>query len=159
MAKPRKSGSNQPEVLNRKARHDYHIEETLEVGIRLHGTEVKSVRAGRISLGEAYVRAESEPLSLTLHAAHIGEYAPAGPNQHPAVRERALLAHKREIAKLARLSQVKGVTIVPLKLYFKNGFAKLLIGVGRGKGKSDKRQDLKEREARRDIERAMSKRV
>ena len=159
MAKSRKPSSNEPEVVNRKARHDYHIGETLEVGISLAGTEVKAVRAGRISLGEAYVRAESAPLSLTLYAAHIGAYAPAGVNQHPAVRQRILLAHKREIAKLARLSAVKGVTIVPLKLYFKNGYAKLLIGVGRGKGKSDKRQDLKEREAQRDIDRAMSKRA
>jgi SsrA-binding protein len=159
MAKPSKSTANQPEIVNRRARHDYHIEETLEVGIRLAGTEVKAVRAGRISLGEAYVRAESTPLSLTLHSAHIGEYAPAGANQHPAVRQRTLLAHRREIAGLARLSAVKGVTIVPLKLYFKNGYAKLLIGVGRGKGMSDKREDLKKREARRDIDRAMSKRV
>jgi len=158
MAKAKKSNSNEPEVLNRKARHRYAIEETLEVGIRLAGTEVKAVRAGRISLGEAYVRAELSPPSLTLHSAHIGEYAPAGANQHPAVRQRTLLAHKREIQKLGRLSEAKGVTIVPLKLYFKNGYAKLLIGVGRGKGKSDKREDLKEREAKRDIDRAMSRR-
>lgn len=159
MAKSKKSISNEPEIVNRKARHEYQIEETLEVGIQLAGTEVKAVRAGRISLGEAYVRAEQTPLSLTLHSAHIGEYAPAGTNQHPAVRQRTLLAHKREIARLARLSAVKGVTIVPLKLYFKNGYAKLLVGIGRGKGKSDKRQDLKQREAQRAIDRAMSKRV
>jgi SsrA-binding protein len=159
MAKKKKPISNEPEIENRKARHEYSIEETLEVGIRLAGTEVKAVRAGRISLGEAYVRAEMTPLSLTLHSAHIGEYAPAGANQHAAVRQRTLLAHKREIAKLARLSAVKGVTIVPLKLYFKNGYAKLLVGIGKGKGKSDKRQDLKQREAQRDIDRAMSKRV
>lgn len=159
MPKARKAKSNEPEVVNRKARHEYEIGDTLEVGIRLAGTEVKAVRAGRISLNEAYVRAEPLPLSLTLHAAHIGEYAPAGANQHKAVRERTLLAHKREIANLARLSAVKGVTIVPLKLYFKNGYAKLLIGVGTGKGKSDKREDLKKREAQRDIDRAMSKRL
>lgn len=159
MAKSKKTNTNEPEIVNRKARHDYHIEETLEVGIRLAGTEVKAVRAGRISLNEAYVRAELTPLSLTLHSAHIGEYAPAGANQHPAVRQRALLAHKREIANLARLSAAKGVTIVPLKLYFRNGYAKLLVGVGRGKGKSDKREDLKKRQAQRDIDRAMSRRV
>ncbi|MCB9838871.1 MAG: SsrA-binding protein SmpB [Phycisphaeraceae bacterium] len=159
MASRKKHIANEPEIVNRKARHDYTIEETLEVGIRLAGTEVKAVRAGRISLNEAYVRAESTPPSLTLHAAHIGEYAPAGANQHPAVRQRELLAHKREIADLARLSAVKGVTIVPLKLYFKNGYAKLLIGVGRGKGRSDKREDLKKREAQRDIDRAMSHRA
>ncbi len=159
MAGKKKPITNEPEVVNRKARHDYEIAETLEVGIRLAGSEVKAVRAGRISLGEAYVRAESTPLSLTLHSAHIGEYAPAGANQHAAVRQRTLLAHKREIANLARLSAVKGVTVVPLKLYFKNGYAKLLIGVGRGKGRSDKRQDLKKREAQRDIDRAMSKRM
>jgi SsrA-binding protein len=158
MAK-KKAQSGPPTVENRKARHDYDISDTLEVGIVLAGSEVKSVRDGRVSLAEGYVRATSNPLELTLYGANIGEYPPAAHLGHRPVRPRRLLAHKREIRDLARLADSKGVTIVPLKLYFKNGFAKLLIGVGRGKTKGDKRRALADREARRDIERAMSKRM
>lgn len=141
---------------NRRARHDYHIEETLECGIRLTGTEVKSVRNGQVSLAEGYVRATENPPALTLHGVHIAEYAPAGEaRQHDPGRVRALLAHKREIRKLAARTRSKGVTIVPLKMYFTNGRAKLLVGVGRGKRKSDKRQDIATRETQRDMERAM----
>lgn len=164
MAPKARPQSDTPTIENRKARHRYAISETLEVGIKLVGTEVRSVREGKCSLGEGYVRAEAEPRpSLTLHNVHIDHYGPAGPpgsgRQHPAARMRVLLAHKREIKKLADASREKGVTIVPLKLYFKNGFAKLLIGIGRGKRSYDKRQDIKKREQQRDIRRAMSKRV
>lgn len=156
--------SNTPVIENRKARHRFVILETLEVGIKLVGTEVRSVRAGKCSLGEGYVRAETDPwLSLTLHGVHIDHYAPAGASgsgrQHAAARSRTLLAHKREIRKLATATREKGMTIVPLKLYFKHGFAKLLIGVGRGKRQYDKRQDIRKREQQRDIRRAMSKRA
>lgn len=157
MAAKKGKSTGAPEILNRRARHEYSVEDTLEVGVRLVGTEVKSVREGRVSLGEAYVRATEQPLELLLLGAHIGEYAPGGVRQHPAVRQRILLAHKREIVKLARASDRKGYTIVPLKMYFKNGFAKLLIGLARGKGQSDKREDLKKRDAQRDIDRAMSR--
>ena len=164
MARRTDKNPGTPVIENRKARHHYHIAHTLEVGIKLVGTEVRSVRDGRCSLAEGYVRAETEPrLSLTLHSVHIDHYGPAGPQstgrQHPATRQRTLLAHKREIAKLADASREKGVTIVPLKLYFKDGFAKLLIGVARGKRTYDKRQDIKKREQERDIRRAMSKRM
>lgn len=150
---------NEPEIHNRKARHLYHIDETLECGIKLVGTEVKSVRAGRISIAEGYVIARAEPPALEIVGIHIDEYAPAGSGTHRPTQTRALLAHKREIRKLARKTVEKGVTIVPLKVYFKNGYVKVLIGVGRGKREHDKRQDIKKRETDRDMRRAMSKKV
>jgi len=151
---------DEPEIHNRRARHDYEILESLEVGIRLCGTEIKSVRAGRVSLAEGYIRATDEPIALELHGVHIDEYAPAGkgPLQHRPVTMRSLLAHRREIRKLAKASQVKGMTIVPLKLYFKNGKAKLLIGLGRGKAAYDKRQDIKKRDAEREMRQATTRR-
>jgi SsrA-binding protein len=156
--KPDKSSAT-PTIDNRRARHDYHILETLEVGIILHGSEVKSVRASNISLREGYVSAREHPLELTLHNVSIGEYQPSGANQHSMGRVRKLLAHKRETKKLARMVDQKGMTIVPLKLYFKNGYAKLLIGVGQGKASHDKRHSIAEREHKRDMDRAMSKRM
>lgn len=154
-----KSANSSPEIVNRRARHEYIVSDTLEVGIALLGSEVKSVRAGRVSLAEGYVRAESAPLSLTLHGVNIDPYAHAAAGGgHAPKRARTLLAHKREIEKLARESAQKGVTIVPLKMYFKDGRAKLLIGVAKGKGASDKRQDMRKREAERDIHRALSRR-
>jgi len=158
MARKKQSKSSDPVILNRKARHQYQILETLECGVMLHGSEVKSVREGKASIGEGYVRAESDPVRLTLHGMHIGEYQPAGANQHHPTRTRRLLAHKREILKLAGKSQVKGMTIVPLRMYFKNGYAKVEIGLAVGKSRSDKREDLKKREHQRDIERAMTRR-
>ena len=161
-AKSKSKGVNEPTIENRRARHDYFIEDTLECGMKLTGTEIKSVRDGTVSLAEGYVRATETPLSLILHGVHIGEYAPAGPpgspQQHIATRERILLAQKREIRKLAAKTSERGVTLVPLKIYFVRGRAKLLIGVGRGKHKADKRQDIVTREAKRDMDRAMSRR-
>ena len=153
------SSSHEPTIENRKARHDFFIEDTLECGIKLTGTEIKSLRAGKVSLGEGYVRATDSPIALVLHSVHIGEYPPAGPaRQHLPTRERVLLAQKREIRKLADKTRQRGVTIVPLKVYFVRGRAKLLIGIARGKQQSDKRQDIATREARRDMDRAMSRR-
>src|SRR5690606_12874592 len=110
-----------PEILNRRARFDYAISDTLEVGLKLKGTEVRSIREGKCSLAEGYVRAEADPPSLTLYGVHIDEYAPAGHTsagrQHNPTRARTLLAHSREIIKLANASREKGVTIVPLKTY------------------------------------------
>jgi SsrA-binding protein len=146
-----------PTIENRRARHDYVIEEMLECGIKLTGTEVKSVRNGQVSLAEGYVRASDSPVALELHGVHIAEYPPAGPRQHDPVRVRSLLAQKRQIRKLADRTREKGLTIVPLKVYFLNGRAKVLIGVARGKRRADKRQDLSKREARREIDRAMSR--
>jgi len=151
--------SGTPEVSNRKARHKFHIMETLECGMALMGSEVKSVRAGKISLGEGYARVDEKTGELWLFNIHIGEYDPAkgNVNKHDPHRRRKLLAHKREIRKLEQATLAKGATIVPLKLYFKNGYAKLLVGVGIGKRKADVREDSKKRDAQRDIDRAMTR--
>ncbi len=159
MAKHKKPNPDERTIENRRARHDYAIGATLEVGIKLHGSEVKSVRAGNVSLAEGYVRAEEFPPRLMLHSVNIGVYGPAGSRQHAPVRARTLLANRTEIIRLAREQMKKGTTIVPLKIYFKNGFAKLLVGVGTGKTSVDKRQSIQEREVKRDIQRAMSKRL
>lgn len=159
MAK-KKGHSEAPTIENRRARRDYHISETLEVGIKLQGSEVKSIREGKVSLAEGYVRAVEEPPELMVHSVRIEEYGPAaGVNQHDPGRNRVLLAHKKQIWQLARDTMTKGTTIVPLKMYFKDGRVKLLIGLAVGKAEYDKRQDVKKREADRDIRRAMSKRV
>ncbi len=146
-------------IQNRKARHDYIITETLECGIVLVGSEVKSVREGKVSLGEGYARADETTGELWLHGIHIGEYAPArgSVDAHSPVRTRKLLAHKREIRKLAIATRSKGTTLVPLKMYFKDGFAKVLIGVGQGKTKADVRDASRKRTAQREIDRAMTR--
>ena len=154
----KKKADTTPVIENRKARFDYHIDETYEVGIALVGSEVKSVRASQVSIGEGYVHVDRNTLALTLINVNIGEYAPAGALGHRPLRARNLLANKREIAKIAATVQKKGMTVVPLKLYFKDGWAKLLIGIARGKTKSDKRGTIATREAKREIDRAMSKR-
>lgn len=150
---------NEPVIENRKARHDYVIGDTLECGMRLTGTEIKSVRDAQVSLAEGWVKVTAQPPALTLHGVHIAEYPPAGAHrQHEPVRVRTLLAHKREIRKLADQTGGKGATLVPLKIFFVRGKAKLLIGLGTGKRKADKRQDLAKRDAQRDIDRALSRR-
>ena len=124
--------------------------------MRLLGTEVKSVRSGQISLGEGYARASEQPLALELLGVHIAEYPPAGAHrQHNPTRTRRLLASRREIRRLADQTRQKGTTLVPLKVYFVRGKAKILIGVARGRRKADKRQDIARKEAKRDMERAM----
>lgn len=159
--KNKKGGTTTPTIENRRARHDYFIDRTVEVGMKLLGTEVKSIRMGKASLKEGYVRVqESSPPSLWLHSVHIGEYDHAGKaHQHNTTRTRLLLASKREIAQLAKETAVRGVTIVPLKIYFKGPYAKLQIGLARGKKQHDKRDTIREREMQRDIDRAMSKKV
>lgn len=157
--KKSKQGPDERVIENRRARHEYTITETLEAGIALVGSEVKSVRDGKVSLGEGYVRVDLERNALFLMGVNIGEYAPAGARQHAAVRARKLLAHKREIVKLGKAVDVKGFTIVPLKMYFKDGFAKVLIGVATGKTSHDKRDRIAKRDAQRDIDRAMSRRM
>ncbi len=156
-----KSKANEPVIENRKARHDYFIEETLECGVELLGSEVKSIRLGLVSLGEGFVQAEDRPgqrPTLVMFNVHVGEYPPAGAaRQHIPQRERRLLAHTREIRKLAQRTSVKGLTLVPLKMYFVRGRVKVLIGVAKGKQKADKRQSIAEREHRRDMDRAMSR--
>ncbi|GIW74231.1 MAG: SsrA-binding protein [Phycisphaerales bacterium] len=146
-------------IENRRARHEYDILDTLEVGIRLVGSEVKSLRQGKASLAEGYVRAQSSPLRLELHAVNIAEYPPAAGHQHVPTRVRTLLAHKREIARLARASEEKGLTIVPLRLYFKGPYAKLQIALARGRGKIDKRQAIAKRQMQRELDRTIKSRL
>lgn len=148
----------EPHIENRRARYDYHITDTLECGVMLVGSEVKSVRDGKVSLAEGYVRVQEEPPALYLHSVNIDEYAAAGVNGHRMARTRKLLAHKREIRKLARAVDQKGFTVIPLKMYFKDGYAKVLIGVGEGKKAHDKRHAIAQRESQRSIQRAMSRR-
>lgn len=153
--------SKAPQITNRKARHTYRIGRTLECGIVLAGSEVKSVRAGKVSLGEGYARVDEKTGELWLHNVHIADYAPAAGsvNAPDPRRTRKLLAKRREIHKLGAETRARGVTLVPLKMYFTRGWAKLLIGVAHGKRKADKREDTKKREAERDIHRAMSKKL
>lgn len=140
---------------NRKARHDYFIEDTYEAGLSLAGTEVKALRMGRASITEAWVEID-EDLQAWAHGINIPVYAMASWTNHAPTRKRRLLLHKREIAKLAQAADRKGYTIVPLELYFIRGIAKLEIAVARGKQEWDKRETIKRREADREAERAMS---
>lgn len=160
MARRTDKKPNEPEITNRRAYHEYFVSETLEVGIALVGTEVKSIRAGKVSLAEGFVRAETSPTRLMLHGLHIDEYSAAGRGalQHRPTRTRVLLAHRREIEKLHAKAEVKGFTLIPLKMYFKGGRVKLLVGVAQGKKSHDKREDLRKKDDRRDMDRAMSRR-
>ncbi len=157
MAKKQKKNDT-PTIDNRRSRFDYEITDTLECGIMLEGSEVKSIREGKVSLAEGYVRAQVTPPALYLHSVNISPYGPAGLLNHIPTRTRKLLAHKTQIAKLIKAVSVKGFTIVPMQMYFKNGYAKVLIGVGKGRTKGDKRKAIGDREAKRDMDRAMSKR-
>jgi SsrA-binding protein len=128
---------------NKKARHDYTVLETFEAGIQLVGTEVKSCRAGNISLQESYARVEES--ELWLKGAHIAEYEAGNRNNHDPKRPRRLLMHKREIRKLLQATDAKGLTIVPLSMYFKGPNIKVELGLCRGKAKQDKRETLKQK--------------
>jgi len=143
-------------TVNRKAYHDYHIQETIEAGIVLKGSEIKSIRAGRISLREAYAKPENEELWLC--NAHIASYDAAGQNTHAPTRSRKLLLHRQEIDNLASKVMQKGLTVVPLKLYIKHGIAKVELGVAKGKKVYDKRETIARRDADREMERAMKHR-
>jgi len=139
---------------NRKARHDYHIDETFEAGIVLTGTEVKSLRAGRASLLDAY--AEVRDGEVWLRNLHIAEYTQGTWTNHTPRRSRKLLLRKEEIRGLIGKTQEKGHTLVPLALYFSDGYAKAEIALARGKKQHDKRQALAERQAKREADRAIS---
>ncbi len=154
-----KKGNVTPVFENRRARHDYFIEDTLECGIRLEGSEVKSIRDGNCSLKEGFITIDERPLKMLLHQVDIPPYQPAGALNHQPKRTRMLLAKKREMEKLARSVDIKGVTLVPLKLYFSGSYAKVLVGVARGKATYDKRHTIADRDAKRDLDRAMSKRM
>lgn len=135
---------------NRKARHEYEIIDSLECGIALVGSEVKSLRVGRMSLDEAYGRIEHGEAWLL--GCDIPEYEKANQLNHKPKRPRKLLLHRRELRKFAGHAVEKGLTLVPLKMYFKNGRVKVLLGVGRGRKLHDKRQKLKDQTARREID-------
>ncbi len=139
-------------VTNSKARRDYHILETFEAGIVLRGTEVKSLRAGKGQIRDAFARVENG--EVWLYNAHIDEYTYGNLQNHQPKAPRKLLLHKTEIRKLTGLAEVKGNTLVPLSLYWKNGKVKLSLGLGKGKAEYDKRQALKEKEADRELKRA-----
>ncbi len=138
-------------ALNRRARHDYAIEETLEAGIVLTGTEIKSVRAHKVNIAEAYVRMERGEAWLV--GAHIAEYAQGNRFNHAPARTRKLLLHRDQISELLGLQSAKGLTVVPLKMYLTRGVAKLEIGVARGKKAHDKRRSIAERDMRRELDR------
>jgi SsrA-binding protein len=138
---------------NRKARHNYLVIDTLECGIQLVGSEVKSLRIGGLSLDEAYGRVDGDEVWLI--NANIAEYTFSHALNHEPKRRRKLLMHRREMNKFAGQAFEKGLTLVPLKMYFKEGRAKVLLGICRGKQQQDKRQALKQRESKRDMERAM----
>ena len=138
---------------NKKARHDYHLHDTFEAGLVLTGTEVKSLRAGRASLADAYVTVDDG--EVWLRNANITEYAYGTWTNHAPRRTRKLLLHRKEIAKLDRESSAPGRTIVPLQIYFHDGYAKVLIAVATGKREYDKRQTIAERDANREAQRAL----
>ena len=140
---------------NRKAYHDYHIEEAVESGIALLGTEVKSLREGRAHLKDSYVILKSGEAFLL--NCHISPYSHGNIMNHEPIRTRKLLMHRKEIDRLRGKVEGKGFTLIPLKLYFKDSFVKVEIGLARGKKLFEKRDTIKEREAKREIEKAMKK--
>ena len=142
-------------ALNRKARHEFHVEETFEAGIVLTGTEIKSIRAGHVSLQEAFARIDRGEAWLV--GAHIAPYATGNRYNHEAKRTRKLLLHKDEIHELLGTTKSKGLTLVPLRLYIDSrSHAKLEIGLARGKQLHDRRRDIADRDAKRDIAREMA---
>lgn len=141
---------------NRKAGHDFVLKDKYEAGLALQGSEIKSIRAGQVSLKEAYVRTNGREAFLV--NAHIAPYDQAGKAGHDPLRERKLLLHSKEIAELYEEVKRNGNTIVPLQIYLKKGRAKLEISVGRGKKKWDKRQDIAKRDAEREMARALKQR-
>ena len=139
------------EILNRKARYDYIIEEEYEAGIVLTGTEIKSIRLGKANIKDSYAIIKNEEIFLL--NTHISAYEKGNIFNHNETRTRKLLLHKKEIKKLSNKIELSGYTLIPLKIYFKNGKAKVLIGLAKGKKNYDKRESIKER----DIEREMRK--
>jgi SsrA-binding protein len=143
-------------VQNRKARHDYDIEDRIEAGLSLTGSEVKSLRAGNVALADAYALVKGGELLLA--SCRIGEYQPASHAGHAPVRDRKLLLHRAEIDRLAGKVEKSGYTLVPLSIYFKDGWAKVELALARGRTHGDRREAIAEREQRREIDRAMSRR-
>lgn len=149
-------GEGKVVAQNKKAYHDYFIEETYEAGIVLQGTEIKSIRAGRVNLKDSYARIHNG--EMFLYSMHVSPYEQGNRYNHDPLRTRKLLLHKKQINTLIGETKEAGYALVPLKVYLKNGFAKVLIGLAKGKKKYDKREDLKQKEAKREIERAFRER-
>jgi SsrA-binding protein len=141
---------------NKRARFDYHIEERYEAGLSLTGSEVKSLRAGNVGLSDAY--AQPRGSEIVLVNCRIGEYQPAAAFGHRPLRERKLLLNRAEIEKIRGRVEQRGYTLVPLAVYFRGGWAKVELGLGRGKTHEDRRDSIAEREHRREMDRAMSRR-
>ena len=154
--KPEPAGNDALLADNRKARHDYEILETLEAGVALLGTEVKAIREGRVNLRDSYAVVENgEVWALNIH---ISPYSHRGYADHEPMRKRKLLLHKQEIRKLIGRTVEKGLTLVPLRMYFKSGKVKMAIGLARGKKSHDKRETIKKREADRETRAAIKER-
>jgi SsrA-binding protein len=143
-------------ATNRKARHEYHFEDTYEAGLVLKGTEIKSIRSGRVSLQEGFVAFEGGEAWLV--DVHIAQYDPASRQNHDPKRRRKLLLHRREIDRLQSRVQEKGFTVVPTRIYLKDGRAKVEIALVRGKKLYDKRQAIAKRDSKRQVERALKER-
>ena len=153
-AAAKQQGGDRTIASNRRASHEYFVDDTIEAGIVLTGSEIKSVREGKVTIGEAYVRIEDGELWLI--GANISPFANGGYANHQPDRARKLLAHRRQIADLREETERKGMTIVPLRLLLRNGRAKMVIGVARGKKLYDKRDVAAERQSRRDVEQALA---
>lgn len=151
-----KNSADRPIAENRKARHDFEVLDTLECGIMLVGSEVKSLRQGKVSLNEAYGRVRDGEVWLL--GCDIQEYVEANQFNHNPRRPRKLLLHKREVNKFACRAFEQGMTLIPLKMYFKRGIAKVLMGICRGKKLHDKREAMKKSQAKREIARQMMRR-
>ncbi|RIW38953.1 SsrA-binding protein SmpB [Bacillus salacetis] len=141
---------------NKKARHDFTVEETYEAGLVLQGTEIKAIRAGRVNLKDSFARIQQG--EVFVHNMHISPYEQGNRYNHEPLRTRKLLLHKKQISQLIGQTKEAGYSLVPLKLYIKNGVAKLLIGLAKGKKKYDKREDLKRKDANRTIQRELAQR-
>ena len=142
-------------IQNRRASFDYELLDRFEAGITLTGSEIKSLRAGGVTLGEAFARVKNG--EVFLEGMHIPPYKDASYNNHEPLRSRKLLLNKREIAEISKGLERKGLTLVPTRLYFKAGWVKLEVALGRGKKRYDKRQDEAKRDAQRQMERAMKR--
>jgi len=141
-------------TVNRKAYHDYHIDDVVEGGLVLTGTEIKSIRGGKVNLRDSYARLENGEMWLI--GAHIAPYPGGNRYNHEPKRPRKILLHRKEIATLGGSTTRKGLTLVPLKLYLKNGMAKVELGLAKGKKVYDKREAISQRDAQRQIQRALS---
>ena len=144
-------------ATNRKAFHDYHVLESIEAGIALTGTEIKSIRAGRVNLRDGYARVQGG--EVWLYNVHVSPYDQGNRYNHEPTRPRKLLLHRREIGRLAGQSQEQGLTLVPLRIYERKGHAKVELAVVRGKKQYDKREAIAQREAKREIDRAVKEAV